>query len=644
MNDRHHDRLSIIRIYLLAGIFSLMLLGLSLRLFDVQILQHPRLAGMAVRQHQKTVEVRGKRGTIYDWRMRELALSVDRDSVYLNPSDLTDPPEAVSQLARALALKPSTIAEKLESDRQFVWLKRRVTPQESAAIRTLGLKGVGLVTESQRFYPKQGLAGQVIGFVGTDEGGLEGLEHGYDDLLAGEVERVVLDRDAHGRSISLRAENLREPPRGHDLVLTLDERLQFIAERELRAQVEKVGARGGVAIVMDPFTGEILALANEARFDPNQFREFSPKFWRERSTTDTFEPGSTLKAVLAAAALEERLVRPDDMFYGEQGSIRVATVLMRDHEKFGWLTFREVLEKSSNVGAIKAGQRLGKQRFYDALTSFGLGSRTGIDFPGEAVGLLRPPQQWSELSLAALSIGQELAVTPLQLLTAFSALGNGGVLMRPHLVKAVMKGGEVVRKIRPEAVRRVVSETTSRQVTALLQGVVVRGTGKGAAIAGYSVAGKTGTAQKYDASLGRYSSQKTMASFIGYLPAHQPRATILVSLDEPQGEMAWGGVAAAPVFRGIAEHTMRLLRVPPEDSQTRVVEGPRPTAVERRGSESALPTISAWNVRGNMRDLMQNIRQQVSISIREHFLSIDPDEARKSRKRAASPTHDGVKQ
>jgi cell division protein FtsI/penicillin-binding protein 2 len=634
MSERVADRLSVVRIYILAGIFSLILMGLAVRLFDIQILQHPHLAGLAERQHQKTVELRGKRGTLYDRRMRELGLSVDRDSVYLNPNELPANPEAIATLARTLGVDEAALVEKLGSDRQFVWLKRKVTPQEAAAVRALGLKGVGLVTESQRFYPKRGLAGHVLGFVGTDEGGLEGLEHGYDKLLAGEVERVVLDRDARGRPITLRSESVRERPRGHDLVLTLDERLQFIAERELRAQVAKVGARGGVAIVMDPLTGEILALANESVFDPNRFREFSPRAWRERGITDTFEPGSTLKAILAAAAFEERLVRPDDMFYGEQGGIQVATTWMRDHEKFGWLTFREILEKSSNVGAIKIGQRLGKDRLYGYFSRFGLGSRTGIDFPGEAAGLLRPPPQWSELSLASLSIGQELAVTPLQVVTAFSALANGGVLMRPHLVKAVMKGDEVVREVRPEAVRRAVSEATARQVTAILQGVVLRGTGKAAAVEGYSVAGKTGTAQKYDAAIGKYSSQKATASFVGYLPAQQPRAAIFVSLDEPQGDAAWGGVAAAPAFRAIAEQTMRLLRVPPENHQTRTLESPPAAKVEGRYSGAALPMISAWNVVENMRDLMRQTLDQLSVSIREHFFSIDPKEARKSRKKA----------
>jgi cell division protein FtsI (penicillin-binding protein 3) len=473
----------------------------------------------------------------------------------------------------------------------------------------------------------------VIGFVGTDEIGLEGIEHGYESTLAAEAVRVMLDRDAHGRLIPLRSETLGQLPQGQDLVLTLDERIQFVAERELREQVARVGAQGGVVVIMDPSTGEILALANESAFDPANFREASPRVWRERSITDTFEPGSTLKAILAAAALEERLVRPDDMFFGEQGSIQVASLAIRDHEKFGWLTFREVIEKSSNVGAIKVGQRLGKERFYEYLARFGIGSRTGIDFPGEAPGVLRPPQQWSDVSLASLAIGQELAVTSLQLATAFSTLANGGILVRPQLVKAVLKGREVVQETMPVQVRRVISESTARQVTSILQGVVARGTGKGAAVEGYTVAGKTGTAQKFDATLGRYSSQKTVASFVGYLPAERPRVTILVSLDEPQGELAWGGVAAAPVFSAIARSIMRYLHVPPDGGQRRVSDMPI-ARLPRPPANTSMLTLSAENFVENMREMMREMMGQMTAYVWGRFLTVDVKEARKPRKRA----------
>lgn len=609
----------------------LALCALLARLFDIQILQHHLLAGLAERQHQKSAELHGKRGTIYDRRLREMALSIDRESIYINPGEFLARPEVVTQLARSLGLKDATILEKLQGDRQFAWLKRKIPPEESAALRSLGLKGVGFVTESQRFYPKRALAGQVIGFVGTDEVGLEGIEHSYETILAGETVRVNLDRDARGRQIALRSDALRQLPRGHDLVLTLDERIQFVAERELREQIIRLGARGGTVVVMHPFTGEILALANEAPFDPNTFREATTKTWRERNITDTFEPGSTIKALLAAGAVEERLVRPDDMFFGEQGSIQVGALTIRDHEKFSWLTFREVIEKSSNVGAIKVGQRLGNDRLYAYLARFGLGTRTGIDFPGEASGLLRPPQQWSEISLASLSMGQELAVTALQLTTAFSALANGGILLRPYLIKAIIKNGEVIQETAPAEGRRVISEPTARQVTNILQGVVTRGSGRAAAVEGYRVAGKTGTAQKFDAALGKYSPQKSITSFVGYLPAEQPHATILVSIDEPQAGVAWGGVAAAPVFSAIAQQTMRYLRVPPEGNQTRALEGLRARR-EQPSVGSTATTLSVGNLVKNLREILHETLDQLRVYVWGHFLSIDVKDARKSRR------------
>jgi cell division protein FtsI (penicillin-binding protein 3) len=320
------------------------------------------------------------------------------------------------------------------------------------------------------------------------------------------------------------------------------------------------------------------------------------------------------------------------MIYGEQGSLQVGGVSIRDHEKFGWLTFREVLERSSNVGAIKIGQRLGKERLYDYLGRFGLGTRGGIDFPGEAPGLLRPPQQWSEVSIASLSIGQELAVTPLQMAAAFSALGNGGILVRPHLVKQIMQGGKIVESIGPTPIRQVISDTTARQVTSILQGVVSRGTGMAAAVEGYVAAGKTGTAQKFDSALGKYSSQKSVTSFIGYLPANWPRVTIFVSLDEPQSGMAWGGIAAAPLFSAIAQETMRLLDVPTQNGQTRVFEAPLARS-ERGITGVAGPTISTAMLVENVRDLVRSSMDQMVTYVKDHFLSVNPDTARKLRKK-----------
>lgn len=632
MTRKPVERPPVLRMYLLVGGFSVLLIGLAARLFDIQILRYDQLAGLAGRQHQKSVELRGKRGTIYDRRMRELALSIDRESVYANPAEVGESAETVASLARTTGLKESVILEKLRGERYFVWLKRRVAPEEVAGIRALGLRGVGFVTESQRFYPKQGLAGQVIGFVGTDDVGLEGIEHAYESTIAGRTVRVVLDRDARGRAVSLRSRDLGEPPRGHDLVLTLDERIQFIAESALRAQVAKVGARGGVVVVMDPRTGEILALANEPLFNPNNFRESSPKAWRERGAADSFEPGSTFKVFLAAAVLEEHLVKPDDMFFAEQGTMQVAGVTIRDHEKYGWLTFREVLEKSSNIGAIKVGQRVGKERFYAYMVKFGFGEKTGIELPGEATGLLRPPQQWSEVSIASLSIGQEMAVTPLQLVTAISAIANGGMLVRPHLVKSIIQGGEIVQEVAPVRVRRIISETTARELTTLLEGVVTRGTGKGAAVDGYPVAGKTGTAQKFDASLGRYSSQKVTASFVGYLPAEQPRVAILVSLDEPQGAAAWGGAAAAPVFSAVARQTMRYLRVPATNHTLTLDESL--AKFERYTPRVPLVAVSGAGFVEEVKESFLHSVDRVRSYLRDQYLTLEVKNARKPGKKA----------
>jgi cell division protein FtsI (penicillin-binding protein 3) len=527
-----------------------------------------------------------------------------------------------------------TVAEGAVLEIERIPLRAHCSGCANSALRALQPRGIGFVTESQRVYPKQGLAGQVIGFVGTDDTGLEGIEYAYDSALAGHRVRVKLDHDARGRPVSLRPDTFPELPRGYDVVLTIDERIQFFAERELRAQVAKLGARGGIVVAMDPRTGEILALASGSAFNPNNFRGYPPDAWRERAVTDSFEPGSTLKAVLAAAILEERLVRPDDMFFGEHGSIQVAGVNIRDHEKFGWLTFREVLEKSSNVGAIKLGQRLGRERMHAYLQRFGFGEKTGIDLPGEAPGLLRPPQQWSEVSLASLSIGQEMAATPIQLVTAISAIANGGMLVRPRVVKHMLKGAEIVPAGPPTQGRRILSESAARQVTTMLQGAVAWGTGKGAAVDGYPVAGKTGTAQKYDASLGRYSSDKVVASFVGYLPADQPKVAIFVSLDEPRGEGGWGGVAAAPVFSAIAQQSMRYLRVPPQTKQTLPLDGPiGPRTRPRDGPP--LVTISTGNFVEEVKESVLSSVDRMRVYLWDRFMTVDPKNARRPGKKSA---------
>lgn len=546
----------LILFFALASFLSLVLL----RLFSLQIGQHQSLLEKASRQHRRLIPVVGRRGSIYDRHGRELAVSLVAASVFAQPREVRDPERVALKLSPLLNLPAQEIVRKLESDRTFVWLKRRIDPAEAERIAELHLEGIHLIPEAKRYYPKQELAAHILGFVGMDDKGLEGVEYYYDDLLGGRPRWVRSFKDGLRRTIFL--EEGKASP-AYDLYLTIDEVIQYLTARELERAVAKARAKGGTAIVMDPRTGEILALANFPSYDPNRYEEAPPLNRRNRAVVEVYEPGSAFKVIMAAAALEEGLVGPEDHFYGEMGAIQVGGITIRDHERYGWLTFREVIAHSSNVGAIKVGMKLGRSLYYSYISGFGFGNQTGIDLPGEAAGLIRRPQSWSPVSLGTLSIGYEIAVTPIQMLTAISAIANGGNLVKPLVAKAlVAPDGRVVREFRPLLLRRVISEETARVLTDLLKEVVTEGTGKLAAVEGYEVAGKTGTAQKPDPTTGRYSHRKLIASFVGFVPADDPRLAILVLIDEPQGE-GWGGSVAAPAFREIAKGALKYLKVPP---------------------------------------------------------------------------------
>jgi cell division protein FtsI (penicillin-binding protein 3) len=338
--------------------------------------------------------------------------------------------------------------------------------------------------------------------------------------------------------------------------------------------VERSQAKAGSVVVMDPWTGEILALANQPTFDPNNYKKAGSFAKRNRAVADYFEPGSVFKVFLAAGALEEGVVRPSDRFHGEYGAITVGGVTIRDHEKYGWLTVREILSHSSNVGAIKIGQKLGKSLYYHYISSFGFGSLTGLDLPGETPGLIRRPKGWSALSLPVLSLGQEISATPVQIATAFSAVANGGTLVRPHVVRELRaQDGSVARRVEPVIIRRVVSQQTAQTLLGMLSSVVEEGTGKEAALDQYSVAGKTGTAQKVDPATGRYSQKRVVASFVGAVPVESPRLVILVTIDDPE-TLRWGAAVAAPAFREIARDGLQYLQAPPSPTrQVRLVRG-----------------------------------------------------------------------
>jgi len=405
------------------------------------------------------------------------------------------------------------------------------------------------------------LLSHVLGFAGMDSQGLEGIERRYDPYLRGEKQMVVLQRDALGRTVFPKGLHEQTPSTGHNVILTIDEVIQYIAEKELEEAVTATRAKGGIVIVMEPRTGAILAMAVNPRFDPNAVQGISADRWRNRALTDTYEPGSTMKIFVAAAALEEKVMEPSTLVYGENGHMVVARTVIHDHERMGWMTFAQVVQRSSNIGSVKTATALGEERLYRWLRAFGFGERTEIDLPGEVAGLVKEPRDWGRRSLASIAIGQEIGVTPLQLVTAVAAIANGGWLMKPHTVSEIRdEKGRVVVRASPQVRRQPISPESVRTLSKILEGVVTHGTGSKAAVPGYRVAGKTGTAQKIDPKTGSYSSNLSVGSFVGYVPADDPRLAVVVVIDEPQTE-AWGGVVAAPVFRRVAEQALQYLGV-----------------------------------------------------------------------------------
>jgi cell division protein FtsI (penicillin-binding protein 3) len=435
-------------------------------------------------------------------------------------------------------------------------------PEQGRRLDRLSLDGIGVVMEGRRFYPKGPLLAHVLGFSGMDGEGLEGVEHRYEPYLHGEKRMMVLQRDALGHTVFPKGMTERSPTPGHSLRLTIDEVIQYIVERELEDAVGRARAKSGTMIVLDPKTGAVLAMAVSPRFDPNAVSALSPDRWRNRALTDAYEPGSTMKAMMAAAAIEERVVRPNTMVFGEHGRMTVANTVIHDHERLGWISFAQVIQKSSNIGAAKTGMALGEHRLYRYLQAFGFGQRTEIDLPGEGVGLVRDPKDWGRRSVASISIGQEIGVTPLQMVSAVAAIANDGVLMKPYVVSEIRDAdNHILRQVPPQTRRRVISPETARSVTKILEGVVTDGTGTNAAIPGFRVAGKTGTAQKIDPRTGTYSASRFVASFTGYAPADNPQLAMIVVIDEPQGDTR-GGAVAAPVFSRVGEQVLSYLGVP----------------------------------------------------------------------------------
>ena len=568
---------------MLAAILAIAFGGLVGRLGWLMVVKHGELTQLAERQYSRTVVLYAQRGPIVDRLGSALATSTSTESLFVQPRGVGDPVRVATRLAPILGQTQAEVHAALTSTRSFVWLRRKLPPTMADQVRALREPGLGFLPEPLRLYPNRELGAHVLGFEGA-EGGLEGVERAFNADLAGQPGKAIVGRDALGREVAA-PHVLQQPQPGHGVMLTIDKTIQYIAEREVDAAYRRTHSKAAMAVVVEPRTGDVLAMAIRPTFNPNMFLDVpSSDYWRNRTVTDPFEPGSTFKLIMAAAALEEGVVRPEDRIYAENGAITLAGTTIRDWKKYGWLTFAEVLQNSSNVGSIKVGLSLGRDRYYRYMKAFGFGAPTGVGLAGESRGLLREPQRWSLLSLPTMSIGQEISVTALQLVTAVGAVANGGTLMQPRLVRAIFDAdGHETRRFEAKALRQVISPTTARTLTNLMMGVVESGTGHFAAIPGYAVAGKTGTAQKLDPSTKRYSHAPGVLSFVGFAPADEPRFVMLVALDEPRNEK-WGSEAAAPIFSAIGREILRYLEVPPRDAQpVQIVTGPaaEPAAAPR---------------------------------------------------------------
>jgi cell division protein FtsI (penicillin-binding protein 3) len=558
------------RVITLLLFFLVIFVVLISRAFQLQIITGKTLKGLAQKQHTKTLPLIPERGLILDRNGEKLAASILMDSVFADPAKIADSQKISAELSALLGEDRRVVLKKLTTSRHFCWISRQISPEQARSVQAANIEGVYLIKEPKRFYPNKELAGPLIGFVGRDAEGLEGVELKYDRYLKCQSDKMLWGRDAKGKRLYLKESLVSEKPdKGHNILLTIDSRIQYLVESQMKEAINRTGAKGGMAIVMDPRTGEILALVSEPGFNPNSFFKGRPEMMKNKAIADCFDPGSIFKPFVAAAALEEGVAKEEDKFYCENGAYQIAnrTIHEAQRKKYGNLTFREIIKYSSNIGSVKISHRLGKEKFYQYIRGFGFGSKTGIDLPGEISGLLRPYQRWTNVDAATVAFGQGVSVTAIQLVAAMSSIANRGVLMKPYIVRGITdQNGQMIQEYKPTAVRRIISAATAERMISILTDVVGAedGTGKRARIVNLAVAGKTGTSQKYDSGSRRYSSERVRTSFLGFLPADNARVAILVTLDEPKRDK-WGGVAAAPVFKNIGEQILRCYDSRPGD-------------------------------------------------------------------------------
>jgi len=547
------------RLYLLGGLLLCWFVVICLRLVYLQIFCYGEFQQRAERQQQRSINVSAKRGIIYDRQGRELAMSIQVDSAFAVPTEIPDLPNTISLITRITGGDARMVLADCRARKTFCWVARKANVETIDRIRSMNLQGIHFQKESKRFYPKRELAAQVLGYVGTDDDGLSGIERGYNDQLQGKPGTMLISVDARKKWFG-RIE--KEPEAGNNVVLTIDEKIQYIAERELDQAIKDTHAIAGTVIVQNPHTGEILALANRPTFNPNVKKEVRNEALKNRAVSDIYEPGSTFKLVTISGALQEKLIRPDELFDCQMGSIVINGLRIHDAKPHGVLTVADVLAESSDVGSVKIALRLGEDRFYNYIRAFGFGQQTGIELPGETRGMTKPVNRWSKVSIGAISIGQEIGVSAVQLAALVSTFANDGVKVAPRIVATTTAPQSTPQLVtfHPQNEQRVISPLVAAQMRQMMQRVVLHGTGRRAVLEGYTSAGKTGTGQKVDPATGAYSRTKYNASFAGFAPINNPAVTVAVILDSPVGPHQ-GGQVSAPVFQRIAQQVLEYLHV-----------------------------------------------------------------------------------
>jgi cell division protein FtsI (penicillin-binding protein 3) len=583
--EQRNPRLRWLVVWVLAVVWIAVVIG---RLSYLQLFSYGEYLAKAQRQQQRIFEISPMRGPIYDRKGRELAVSLPMESVFGDPAEIADV-ETVSQLlSRVLGVPADDLSEKLREARTPVRLARKLSPEIVQRITDMNLKGVFFQKENRRVYPQRELAASVLGYVDVDEKGIGGIEYSLDKQIRGRPGKIMVMADGHRRWYD-RTESAADP--GASVTLTIDETIQYIAEKELARAISETHAKAGTVVVQDPNSGELLAVANWPVFDPNDAGNYAPEARIDRAVASAYEPGSTFKVLTLTGAIENGVASPDELVDCQMGQIMVSGRLIHDWKRFGVLSVREILEHSSDVGAIKVALRLGAPRFYDTIRAFGIGEPTGIELPGENRGLLRPVENWSASSIGSLAMGQEVSVTPIQIVSAISAIANGGTLYRPHIVREI-DGGERGALRSLAATQQATDPKTAATVREMMEGVVLEGTGKPARLDGYTAAGKSGTAQKIDPATGRYSATQYNSSFVGFAPVNNPAISILVVLDSPVGAHH-GGEVGGPVFKRIAEQVLAYRDEPqdvpaPSDLETaQNQQSSRPDARRDAATDSA---------------------------------------------------------